>query len=98
KQHCYKINNSNSDSVTGQARFDVAALREETAAVAGKPMILTVHDDPKFLTFAQRKDLDVIATRGPATPDHVIRTKRIPLLGRDVQRYALDARDYLAKI
>jgi NAD(P)-dependent dehydrogenase (short-subunit alcohol dehydrogenase family) len=26
--------------------------------------------------------------RGPATPDHVIRTKRVPLIGRDVEAYA----------
>jgi rhamnose utilization protein RhaD (predicted bifunctional aldolase and dehydrogenase)/NAD(P)-dependent dehydrogenase (short-subunit alcohol dehydrogenase family) len=98
KQHCYQINSASSDSVTEQTRFDVAALRKEIAAVAGKPMILTVHDAPKFLTFAQRKDLEVIATRGPATPDHVIRTKRIPLLGRDVQRYAQEYRDYFDKM
>jgi rhamnose utilization protein RhaD (predicted bifunctional aldolase and dehydrogenase)/NAD(P)-dependent dehydrogenase (short-subunit alcohol dehydrogenase family) len=98
KQHCYEIDNANSDSVTGQVRFDVAALRKEISGVAGKPMVLTVHDHPKFLTFARRKDLDVIAMRGPATPDHVIRTKRIPLLGRDVQRYAQEYREYFDQL
>ena len=29
-----------------------------------------------------------ISQQGPATPDHVIRTKRLPLLGRDVEAYA----------
>jgi NAD(P)-dependent dehydrogenase (short-subunit alcohol dehydrogenase family) len=38
----------------------------------------------------------VLSQQGPATPDHVIRTKRIPLLGRDVQAYAADYANYFA--
>jgi serine/threonine protein kinase len=33
---------------------------------------------------ALRGDLDNISQQGPATPDHVIRTKRVAQLGRDV--------------
>ena len=32
-------------------------------------------------------DLGAVAQVGPATPDHVLRTKRVPLLGRDVAAY-----------
>src|SRR5207302_10781053 len=32
------------------------------------------------VAFASRADLDKIATRGPLTPDHVIRTKPLPLV------------------
>ena len=42
-------------------------------------------------------DHSVIAQQGPATPDHVIRTKRLPLLGRDVATYARDYERYFAE-
>jgi NAD(P)-dependent dehydrogenase (short-subunit alcohol dehydrogenase family) len=35
-----------------------------------------------------------ISQQGPATPDHVIRTKRIPLIGRDVGGYASEYKAY----
>ena len=51
-------------------------------------MILRVNDDYAARAFATRPDVADIATRGPATPDHVIRTKRVPMIGRDVEEYA----------
>jgi len=68
-------------------RQDIAALRREISAVARAPMILSTHQDAQALSFARREDLAAISQQGPATPDHVIRTKRLPLLGRDVQAY-----------
>jgi rhamnose utilization protein RhaD (predicted bifunctional aldolase and dehydrogenase)/NAD(P)-dependent dehydrogenase (short-subunit alcohol dehydrogenase family) len=94
RHNAWQITYQKSSSPASQVRSDIASLRSEIAKVAGKPMILSLHDETKFLAFAGRKDLDVIATRGPATPDHVIRTKRIPLLGRNVQQYAQAYRDY----
>ena len=95
QQHdAWQIAFQKSSSPATQIRSDIAFLRNEIAKIAGKSMILSLHDENKMLAFAQRKDLDVIATRGPATPDHVIRTKRIPLLGRNVQQYAQAYRDY----
>ena len=72
---------------------DVAAIRAEVSALAGVPMIVSQHDEP----FAAREDLGRIATQGPATPDHVIRTKRVPLLGRDLAGYAAEYRRYFAE-
>jgi NAD(P)-dependent dehydrogenase (short-subunit alcohol dehydrogenase family) len=60
-------------------------------------MILGVHDDEESLAFARRADVAQISQQGPITPDHVIRTKRIPLLGRDVARYAHEYREYFAR-
>jgi rhamnose utilization protein RhaD (predicted bifunctional aldolase and dehydrogenase)/NAD(P)-dependent dehydrogenase (short-subunit alcohol dehydrogenase family) len=94
QNNAWQIAHKNSSCPAAQVRSDIASLRNEIAKVAGKPMILSLHDETKFLTFAQRKDLDVIASRGPATPDHVIRTKRIPLIGRNVQQYAQAYREY----
>ncbi|MBI3570518.1 MAG: bifunctional aldolase/short-chain dehydrogenase [Gammaproteobacteria bacterium] len=80
------------------ARKDIAALRREISAVAGFPMILAVHNDPASLAFANRKDVGKISQQGPATPDHVIRTKRVPLVGRDVPAYVKSYKQYFAKL
>jgi NAD(P)-dependent dehydrogenase (short-subunit alcohol dehydrogenase family) len=44
--------------------------------------------------FVARPDLADLATRGPLTPDHVIRTKRVPLIGREVDRFVADYVEY----
>jgi rhamnose utilization protein RhaD (predicted bifunctional aldolase and dehydrogenase)/NAD(P)-dependent dehydrogenase (short-subunit alcohol dehydrogenase family) len=66
----------------------LAQIRSEISKVAGCPMIVSLQQTEKTLGFAQRPDLETISQQGPATPDHVIRTKRIPLIGTDVQGYA----------
>jgi len=73
-------------------RHAIAGLRREISQVAGVPFLLTTASS----AFACRPDLARIAQQGPATPDHVIRTKRVPLLGRDVAGYAQCYRDYFA--
>ena len=69
-------------------RRELAELRRAVSDAAGVPMILRVNDDDAALAFARRPDVANIATQGPATPDHVIRTKRVPMIGRDVEAYA----------
>lgn len=76
---------------------DLAQLRSELSAAAGFPVIMSRHADTKSLAFAQRADLGEIATQGPATPDHVIRTKRFPLIGRDVAGYVENYKTYFAE-
>ena len=68
-------------------RHEIAALRGALSRAAGFPMVLSVHDDARGLAFARRPDVGSISQQGPATPDHVIRTKRVPLVGRDVDAY-----------
>ena len=75
---------------------ELAALRKEVSALAGRPMIVTRHTDADTMAFVGRDDLAEIAGRGPLTPDHVIRTKRVPLVGRDLEQYAADYRAYFA--
>lgn len=75
-------------------RGGLAVLRREIADVVGAPVILHSTQDAQALGFARRPDLAAISQQGPATPDHVIRTKRVPLLGRDVAAYAQAYRTY----
>jgi len=75
-------------------RRELAALRYEASRLAGFPLILTAHTDSRSLAFARREDLAKLTQQGPATPDHVLRTKRLPLIGRDLAGYADAYRKY----
>lgn len=75
----------------------ITALRKEISSHCGCPVILKREKDPAFFWFSGRKDLDVLSQQGPATPEHVIRTKMLPLLGRDVDGYVDSYREYFQK-
>lgn len=72
----------------------VARLRTQISMAAGFPVVLQHDDDPLGLAFANRDDVTVLSQSGPATPDHVIYTKRVPMLGRDVDAYVEAYRRY----
>ncbi|MEP7257067.1 MAG: bifunctional aldolase/short-chain dehydrogenase [Flavitalea sp.] len=74
--------------------LEIAALRKDISATAGFPMIVKRVVDEKSLNFCNRPDIKSISQQGPATPDHVIRTKRIPLVGRDVHSFSEEYKDY----
>jgi rhamnose utilization protein RhaD (predicted bifunctional aldolase and dehydrogenase)/NAD(P)-dependent dehydrogenase (short-subunit alcohol dehydrogenase family) len=76
-----------SDASPRPARAEIAAFRRELSSAMGGPAILSTHRDARSLGFVSRRDCPVISQQGPATPDHVIRTKRVPLLGRDLKAY-----------
>jgi rhamnose utilization protein RhaD (predicted bifunctional aldolase and dehydrogenase)/NAD(P)-dependent dehydrogenase (short-subunit alcohol dehydrogenase family) len=75
----------------------IPALRKEISQIAGRPMIVSVRKDDSVAEFIRRPDLFRITQEGPATPDHLIHTKRVPLLGRDVAGYADRYRAYFAR-
>jgi rhamnose utilization protein RhaD (predicted bifunctional aldolase and dehydrogenase)/NAD(P)-dependent dehydrogenase (short-subunit alcohol dehydrogenase family) len=86
-------------AVNGPAplRLEISRLRREISSCAGFPLILATHADPKFLDFANRQDVGTLSQQGPATPDHVIRTKLLPMLGRDVAAYAAAYKAYFER-
>jgi rhamnose utilization protein RhaD (predicted bifunctional aldolase and dehydrogenase)/NAD(P)-dependent dehydrogenase (short-subunit alcohol dehydrogenase family) len=65
-----------------------SGLRRRLCDAAGTSLILTTVTNERTLGFATHPQLARISQQGPATPDHVIRTKRTPLLGTDVAAYA----------
>ncbi len=73
----------------------LAALHADINAAAGAPLALCVMDDAQCMAYAQRSDLADISQQGPATPQHAVYTRRVPLIGRDVHAYAARYRDYL---
>jgi rhamnose utilization protein RhaD (predicted bifunctional aldolase and dehydrogenase)/NAD(P)-dependent dehydrogenase (short-subunit alcohol dehydrogenase family) len=79
------------------ARLDIASLRQSISEHAGMPMLLKINAGPKFLAFAQHPQLARLAQQGPATPDHLLYTKPLPMLGRDVAAYAKSYRAYFER-
>ncbi|MEN9300609.1 MAG: hypothetical protein RLZZ254_390 [Actinomycetota bacterium] len=74
--------------------LELARMRRQLSEAAGRPMIVRRHTDGNVMSFVARTDMTSLATRGPLTPDHVIRTKRIPMVGRDISAYVDAYRDY----
>ena len=94
RQGAWRIEHERPVRMADDCRLPLAELRRDVSRAAGFPCLLATDDDDRCLAFAQRPDVETIARRGPATPDHVIRTKRIPQIGRDVSAFADDYRAY----
>ena len=83
-----------------RARFEpleAARLRSDASRSAGFPLLCRCNDANGFLAFARHPDAPRISQGGPATPDHVIRTKRVPMLGRDVGAFGTAYRGYFSR-
>lgn len=78
-------------------RVEIADLRKKVSGIAGFPVILKRYMDAKSMEFCNRSDLAIISQQGPATPDHVIRTKRLPMIGRNVEKYVEEYICYFAE-
>jgi rhamnose utilization protein RhaD (predicted bifunctional aldolase and dehydrogenase)/NADP-dependent 3-hydroxy acid dehydrogenase YdfG len=76
----------------------LATLRQAISKLVGQPVLIAQHNDKQALAFAQHKDVKHFATRGPATPDHVLRTKRIPMIGKDLESYSKNYKKYFDKL
>ncbi len=74
-----------------------AELRQRISVAAGRPMVLTSISNAATDTFLRRTDWTDLASRGPLTPDHILRTKRLPLVGTDVEGYVEEYVDYFAR-
>ena len=81
----------------GPIRLPLAALRHGIAQSAQVPVIMSTSADPKALAFARASNVRKVAQQGPATPDHILRTKRLPMLGRDVNAYSSSYCEYFTR-
>jgi rhamnose utilization protein RhaD (predicted bifunctional aldolase and dehydrogenase)/NAD(P)-dependent dehydrogenase (short-subunit alcohol dehydrogenase family) len=71
----------------------LARMRQSVSWASGSAMIARLDRGPEAVAFANLPNVDTVATRGPLTPDHVSRTKRIPMIAggdpeTDVSDYA----------
>lgn len=78
------------------APLDLARLRRDICLAAGLPLLARLQDDPQTLAFARREDLETILEEGPATPQHAVFIKRVPMVGGDVTGYVQRYRAYVA--
>lgn len=80
------------------------AIRSEMLR-RGFPSVLALDDSAPTVALSVRADAATLSQRGPLTPDHVIRTKRVPLfvagsretLARAMDQYAEEYRRYFAR-
>ena len=86
--------------VTSKTLEQLARLRKAVSDSKGQAVLASVDTGVDVKEFSQSPDAPELATRGLLTPDHVIRTKRIPMVvsGRggekDVAEYAAAYREY----
>ena len=71
--------------------MDVARLRRSVSAARGGAVVVRMNTGEVAAGFASLADVAAIATRGPLTPNHVVRTKRTPLIiGDDADKSVAD--------
>ncbi len=90
----WQIEQGNVESIAGELREPIAGLRADISSAAGRPMVVQMTESAAGISFTARTDMAEIATRGPVTPDHVLRTKRIPMVGRSVDDYVREYQEY----
>jgi rhamnose utilization protein RhaD (predicted bifunctional aldolase and dehydrogenase)/NAD(P)-dependent dehydrogenase (short-subunit alcohol dehydrogenase family) len=65
--------------------IELAKIRKEVSSLKGKATISILNDSNEAVYFS-KLNIEHMATQGPLTPDHVIRTKRIPaILGKNFE-------------
>ncbi len=79
--------------------LQVAEIRREVAKIWGKPILARVDNSPTSNAFSKLSSVKKITNRGPLTPDHIIRTKRNPVVlsdqfQKDLQKYVEDYKAY----
>lgn len=94
RQGAWESQSGEVESTANPDLLRLATLRRDVSAVTGFPAVMQTTCDAQSLSFARRSDVATISQQGPATPDHVIRTKRLPMLGGDVGAYAEGYKNY----
>jgi rhamnose utilization protein RhaD (predicted bifunctional aldolase and dehydrogenase)/NAD(P)-dependent dehydrogenase (short-subunit alcohol dehydrogenase family) len=90
------------ESLAGEDLPALSRIRRAVSAAAGRPMVALGNRSPEARGFAALRDVAAVATRGPLTPDHVIRTKRVPVVfggdpSEDVESFATSYREYFER-
>jgi rhamnose utilization protein RhaD (predicted bifunctional aldolase and dehydrogenase)/NAD(P)-dependent dehydrogenase (short-subunit alcohol dehydrogenase family) len=86
-------------TIAGGDLVSLARIRRAVSKAAGAPMIALHDGRPLHVAFSSRADVGELASRGPLTPDHVIRTKRAAIVAdgdfsASVERYEKEYRAY----
>ncbi|VAX37035.1 Short-chain dehydrogenase [hydrothermal vent metagenome] len=77
-RHAAPLNNVEHSSVKDP--LTLASIRQHVSKIKGEAMLAGLVDKNEQVHFSSLSNVEKIATRGPLTPDHVIRTKRVPMI------------------
>ena len=77
----------------------IARLRQNVSRLWKKPILAHLDNSELSTAFSKLPDLDALMDKGPLTPDHIIRTKRTPVVlsgnhAEDVSNYAKEYKNY----
>ena len=80
----------------------LARIRKNVSEVWGKPVLSKLDDSGISVGFSRLDTAREISSRGPLTPDHIIRTKRIPIYvsedsHKDLDEYKKNYEHYFEK-
>ncbi|MCM8536270.1 MAG: bifunctional aldolase/short-chain dehydrogenase [Lentisphaeraceae bacterium] len=80
----------------------LAKIRKKVSDLRGTAVTVKMDNTPEAVGYSERSDIADIATRGTLTPDHSIRTKRIPAVingkaEEQLDAYAESYRQYFAE-
>ncbi|MBE0491985.1 MAG: class II aldolase/adducin family protein [Sulfurospirillum sp.] len=84
-------------------KFDLKGLKELISKEKDYEVSLHVNTSPLAKFYASQDDLEEFATRGVLTPEHIIRTKRVPLIFKDndisskLEKYKAHYKAYFSK-
>ncbi|MEC9460999.1 MAG: bifunctional aldolase/short-chain dehydrogenase [SAR324 cluster bacterium] len=74
-------NTATTESVPGKAELlKLACIRRKVSAIRGTGSLAQLNFSKEARTFAKLTNVKEIATRGPITSDHLIRTKSVPAI------------------
>lgn len=76
------------------APLQLARLRKEISDAAGTALVVCRSHDARVRAFIANPTLVEASAQGPLTPDHVIWTRRVAMVGTDVPAYAASYREY----
>lgn len=105
RAEAYIAENGETRVATAENKFDLlnlARIRNAVSLVRGEAQLGILDRSPSAQGYSALGTVSEISSRGPITPDHVIRTKRIPvIIGAnpakgvpEIQQYAIDYTKY----
>jgi len=94
EKNAWTIPTPSASKIKAEGHLDIAELRKNISILTRRPMIVSRNLEDKVTNYINRDDIGEISQQGPATPDHVIRTKRLPMLGQNLKAYRTEYEAY----
>ncbi|WP_455203802.1 bifunctional aldolase/short-chain dehydrogenase [Kaarinaea lacus] len=99
QQHATLEIKSGSAELSHADLVHLASARQQVSQLKGAAMLARVNNTADAVDFSRINDIASICDRGPLTPDHIIRTKRTPVvlsenIKADMDSYALAYQQY----